>query len=117
MFTGIVEEIGKVRAASPGGLTVYAYKVLGDTKLGDSIAVNGVCLTVTALSTDSFSADVMPETLRRTNLGTMHPGDEVNLIWSVHWRWVAVLVGTLFRGISMAWADCARWRRRGRLFS
>ena len=60
MFTGIVEEIGKVRVASPGQLTVYAQKVLGETKLGDSVAVNGVCLTVTALSTDSFSADVMP---------------------------------------------------------
>ena len=64
MFTGIVEEIGKVRVASPGQLTVYAQKVLGETKLGDSVAVNGV-----------------------------------------------------FRGISMTWADCARWRRRGRLFS
>ena len=115
MFTGIVEEIGKVRAASPGGLTVYAQKVLEETKLGDSVAVNGVCLTVTALSTDSFSADVMPETLRRTNLGSLRPGDEVNL--ERHWRWAAVLVGTLFRGISMTWADCARWRRRGRLFS
>jgi riboflavin synthase len=79
MFTGIVEEIGKVRAASTGQLTVYAQKVLGETKLGDSVAVNGVCLTVTALSTDSFSADVMPETLRRTNLGTLRAGDEVNL--------------------------------------
>ena len=79
MFTGIVEEIGKVRVASPGGLIVYAQKVLGEMKLGDSIAVNGVCLTVTALSTDSFSVDVMPETLRRTNLGTLCPSDEVNL--------------------------------------
>ena len=79
MFTGIVEEIGKVRVASPGQLTVYAQKVLGETNLGDSVAVNGVCLTVTALSTDSFSADVMPETLRRTNLGTLRAGDEVNL--------------------------------------
>jgi len=79
MFTGIVEEIGKVRVASAGQLTLYAQKVLGETKLGDSVAVNGVCLTVTALSTDSFSVDVMPETLRRTNLGTLLPGDEVNL--------------------------------------
>ncbi len=79
MFTGIVEEVGKVRAASPGQIIVYAQKVLGETKLGDSIAVNGVCLTVTALSPDSFSADVMPETLRRTNLGTLRPGDDVNL--------------------------------------
>lgn len=79
MFTGIVEEIGKVRVASPGQLTLYAQKVLAETKLGDSVAVNGVCLTVTALLTDSFSVDVMPETLRRTNLGTLRHGDEVNL--------------------------------------
>jgi len=79
MFTGIVEEIGKVRAARRGQLTVAAQKVLEDTKLGDSIAVNGVCLTVTGLSPDSFSVDVMPETLRRTNLGKLRPGDGVNL--------------------------------------
>lgn len=79
MFTGIVEEVGKVRAARPGHLTIVAQRVLEETKLGDSIAVNGVCLTVTALSMDSFSVDVMTETLRRTNLGTLRPGDEVNL--------------------------------------
>ena len=79
MFTGIVEEIGKVRAARPGQLTVAAQKVLEDTKLGDSIAVNGVCLTVTEVSPDSFSVDVMPETLRRTSLGALRPGDGVNL--------------------------------------
>ena len=79
MFTGIVEEIGTVRAARPGQLAIAAQKVLEDTTLGDSIAVNGVCLTVTALSTDSFSIDVMPETLRRTNLGALRPGDVVNL--------------------------------------
>ncbi|MCK4362382.1 MAG: riboflavin synthase [Dehalococcoidia bacterium] len=79
MFTGIVEEVGKVRAARPGQLTVAAQKVLEDTKPGDSIAVNGVCLTVTEVSPDSFSVDVMPETLRRTNLGALRPGDGVNL--------------------------------------
>lgn len=79
MFTGIVEEVGKVRAARPGQLMVTAQKVLEDTKLGDSIAVNGVCLTVTELSPDSFSVDVMPETLGRTNLGALRPGDGVNL--------------------------------------
>ena len=79
MFTGIVEEVGKVRAARPGQLTVTAQKVLEDTKLGDSIAVNGVCLTVTEVSPDSFSVDVMPETLRRTNLGALRPGHRVNL--------------------------------------
>jgi len=79
MFTGIVEEVGTVRAAGPGRLTIAAQKVLEDTKKGDSMAVNGVCLTVTELSPDSFSADVMPETLRRTNLGLLRPGDAVNL--------------------------------------
>jgi riboflavin synthase len=79
MFTGIVEEVGKVSVARPGQLTIAAQRVLEETKLGDSLAVNGVCLTVTALSMDSFCADVMPETLRRTNLGTLRSGDEVNL--------------------------------------
>jgi riboflavin synthase len=79
MFTGIVEEIGEVGAARPGQLVIAAQKVLEDLKLGDSIAVNGVCLTITALSADCFSVDVMPETLRRTNLGTLRPGDGINL--------------------------------------
>jgi len=79
MFTGIIEEVGTVRAAGPGWLTIAARKVLEDTKRGDSMAVNGVCLTVTELGPDSFSADVMPETLRRTNLGLLRPGDVVNL--------------------------------------
>ena len=79
MFTGIVEEVGTVRAARPGRLTIVAQKVLEDTKPGDSIAVNGACLTVVELWGDSFSVDIMPETLRRTNLGALRPGDEVNL--------------------------------------
>ena len=79
MFTGIIEETGTVRAARPGKLTISAAKVVEDTKKGDSIAVNGVCLTVTELSSDSFAVDVMPETLRRTNLGLLRPGDVVNL--------------------------------------
>jgi riboflavin synthase len=79
MFTGIIEEVGTVRAARPGKLTIAASKVLEDTKKGDSIAINGACLTVTEISPDSFSVDVMPETLRRTNLGALRPGDGVNL--------------------------------------
>jgi riboflavin synthase len=79
MFTGIVEEIGNITAARPGKLEVAAQKVLEDTRPGDSMAVNGVCLTVTALPPDSFSVEVMPETLRRTNLGALRPGDRVNL--------------------------------------
>ena len=79
MFTGIIEEIGIVRSARPGRLIIAAKRVLEDTKVGDSIAVNGACLTVTEVSPDSFSVDVMPETLRRTNLGALRPGDGVNL--------------------------------------
>ena len=79
MFTGIVEEIGIIKGVSPGRLNVEAKKVLEDTKLGDSIAINGACLTVTSMSKDNFSVDVMPETSRRTNLGRLHYGDLVNL--------------------------------------
>ena len=79
MFTGIVEEIGSIIGTSSGKLAVAANLVLENVKLGDSIAVNGVCLTVSELSASSFSVDVMPETLRRTNLGRLHYGDLVNL--------------------------------------
>lgn len=79
MFTGIIEEVGTIRAALPGRLVIAAKTALEDTKKGDSIAVNGVCLTVTEISSDSFAVDVMPETLRRTNLGLLRPGDVVNL--------------------------------------
>lgn len=79
MFTGIVEEIGIVRGISPRSLTIEAKKVLEDTKLGDSICVNGACLTVTSISSDNFSVDVMPETTRRTSLSSLHYGDSVNL--------------------------------------
>ncbi len=79
MFTGIVEEVGTVRSIGSGSLTVSASVVLDGTRLGDSIAVNGACLTVTALEPGSFSVSVMPETLRRTSLGQLHPGSIVNL--------------------------------------
>ncbi|MDP2720308.1 MAG: riboflavin synthase [Dehalococcoidia bacterium] len=79
MFTGIVEEVGIVRAISPNALTTEAVRVLGDTKTGDSIAVNGVCLTVINLDNRSFTVNLMPETLKRTNLGKLRPGDPVNL--------------------------------------
>lgn len=79
MFTGIVEEVGTVKAVSPTGLNVAAAKVLEGTEQGDSIAVNGVCLTATVLSADWFAVEVMPETLRRTNLGSLQAGDRVNL--------------------------------------
>lgn len=83
MFTGIVEEVGKIKTISMGSssavLTISASKVLENTKLGDSIAVNGVCLTVTNLGTDYFTADVMAETIRRSSLGTLSNGSPVNL--------------------------------------
>ena len=79
MFTGIVEEVGTVKALGSGSLSISAAKVLEKTRLGDSIAVNGTCLTVSALDVNSFSVDVMPETLKRTNLGLLRPGSSVNL--------------------------------------
>ena len=74
MFTGIVEEVGQVKAVGNGTLQIQATKVLEDVKLGDSIAVNGICLTVTG-----FQADVMPETIKRTSLGELKLGSPVNL--------------------------------------
>lgn len=79
MFTGIVEEIGTVKALLPGGLEIHAKKVLEDAHLGDSIAVNGVCLTVTSMTAHSFIVDVMPETFRRSSLGELQIGSGVNL--------------------------------------
>ncbi len=83
MFTGIVEEIGTVRRIQNGKssviLTISAQKVITDIHIGDSIAVNGVCLTVTAFDRNSFCADVMHETLNRSALGKLKSGDSVNL--------------------------------------
>ena len=83
MFTGIIEEIGTVRRIEHGAkgarLTIQAKTVLEDTKIGDSIATNGVCLTVVSMTGDSFSADVMAESLRRSSLGTLQGGSPVNL--------------------------------------
>lgn len=83
MFTGIIEETGKVEAVAKGSnsavITIAADKVLEDTKIGDSIAVNGVCLTVTSISGRKFNADVMAETLRRSSLGSLKHGSMVNL--------------------------------------
>ena len=83
MFTGIIEEIGTVRrierGASGARLTIGAKTVLEGTKIGDSIATNGVCLTVTTMTADSFAADVMAETLRRSGLGALQSGAPVNL--------------------------------------
>ena len=83
MFTGLIEEVGEITGLRQTGtstvLGVRAKTVLGGTKIGDSIAVNGVCLTVVRLTGDGFDGDVMPETLRRTNLGKLKPKSRVNL--------------------------------------
>ena len=79
MFTGIVEEIGRVRSVGGGRLEIVASKTMEGTAIGDSIAVNGVCLTVTAFTRDGFTADMMPVTLEHTGLGTLRPDDGVNL--------------------------------------
>lgn len=83
MFTGIIEEIGTVRRIEHGAkgarLTIQAKTVLEDTRIGDSIATNGVCLTVVSMTGDSFSADVMAESLRRSSARTLQGGSPVNL--------------------------------------
>lgn len=79
MFTGIIEEQGSVLEANEGYLRIGCSLVLEGTKLGDSIAVNGVDLTVVRMDEESLSFDCMPETYRRSNLGELHAGDAVNL--------------------------------------
>jgi riboflavin synthase len=79
MFTGIVEELGELVAAGAGTLTVRGPLVCADARPGDSIAVNGVCLTVVEVAGGGFTVDVMAETLRRSALATLAPGDPVNL--------------------------------------
>ncbi len=79
MFTGIIEETGKALRVEHGGIWIQAKKVLEGTKTGDSIAVNGVCLTVVTIKSTEFMADVMPETLKRSSLGQLKAGSRVNL--------------------------------------
>ena len=79
MFTGIIGEVGRITSASSRSLIIAGSKVLRGIEPGGSIAVNGVCLTVTSFNTNSFSVDIMPETKGRTNLGLLSAGDRVNL--------------------------------------
>lgn len=83
MFTGIIEEVGTVKSIQKGAVSSFiqinADTVLNDAHIGDSIAVNGVCLTVTDLTGNSFQADVMNETLSRSSLGSLKNGSPVNL--------------------------------------
>ena len=83
MFTGIIEELGTIRSIRRGAasavLSIGAEAVLSDLRIGDSVAVNGVCLTATGVDGSGFTADVMHETLRRSSLGALGPGSRVNL--------------------------------------
>ncbi|WP_132281958.1 riboflavin synthase [Natranaerovirga hydrolytica] len=83
MFTGLIEEIGEILAVKEGAksaqLTIKATTVLEDIKIGDSISTNGTCLTVVAFDNTGFTVDVMPETMRRSNLGNLQKGSQVNL--------------------------------------
>jgi riboflavin synthase len=102
MFTGIIEEVGTVRSAHEGALTIAAKKVLWGTNLGDSISVNGVDLTAKHFDEDGFEANVMPETYRRSNLGDLRPGDPVNLERSL--QLAGRVSGHLVRGVVEATA-------------
>ncbi len=79
MFTGIIEEVGRITSVKLRNLVIMASDILQVVSPGGSIAVNGVCLTVTGFGVGSFSVDIMPETLERTNLGLLRVGDKVNL--------------------------------------
>ena len=97
MFTGIIEEVGEVRSREGGELVIACRAILEDAALGDSIAVNGVDLTIRAIGEDSLTFDVMPETFRRSNLGEAGPGARVNLERSV--RPMDRLSGHIVRGV------------------
>ncbi len=79
MFTGIIEEVGKITSATRRNLVIATSDALQGIELGGSMAVNGVCLTITNFKANSFSVDIMPETLMRANLGLLRVGDRVNL--------------------------------------
>jgi riboflavin synthase len=97
MFTGIVEEVGRVTEARDGVIRIGIERIAEDTHLGDSIAINGVDLTVTENTGDTLRFDAMPETFRRSNLGALREGDLVNLERSV--RAMDRLSGHIVRGV------------------
>lgn len=97
MFTGIIEEVGTVREAGAGRLVIEARRTVEGTNLGDSIAVNGVDLTVASMDKTDFTFNVMPETYRRSNLGLLAAGDAVNLERSL--TLASRLSGHLVRGV------------------
>ena len=100
MFTGIVEELGTVRHNKDGELAIQAKIVLWGTNLGDSISVNGVDVTAKYFDEEGFLANIMPETLRRSNLGELKPGDLVNLERSL--QLAGRISGHLVRGVTEA---------------
>ena len=79
MFTGIIEEIGKLKSLNGGRIEISCEKILSDIKIGDSISTNGICLTVVDFGKNFFAADVMPETFRKTSLAEIQTGGVVNL--------------------------------------
>jgi riboflavin synthase len=97
MFTGIIEEVGTVKETERGRLVIGCQKILRGTNLGDSIAINGVDLTVAQMEDDSFLANIMPETYRRSNLGALKVGDLVNLERSLYVG--ARISGHIVRGV------------------
>lgn len=97
MFTGIIEEVGEVVDAAHGSLRIRAPHILTDARLGDSIAINGVDLTVAEIEGETFFAHLMPETYRRSNLGGLLAGDLVNLERSC--RPIDRLSGHIVRGV------------------
>lgn len=98
MFTGIIEELGTVVESGEGRLLIRAPLIVSDTALGDSIAINGVDLTVAEMKNDTFFANLMPETYRRSALGNLRAGDRVNLERSV--RPSDRLSGHIVRGVT-----------------
>ncbi len=79
MFTGLIEEVGAIRYASPASLTITCTEIQKELAVGDSVAVNGVCLTIITFSSNLIKAEVMPVTLQKTNLGRLRSGSRVNL--------------------------------------
>lgn len=104
MFTGLIEEVGVLRSVSAYGemmvLNIAASVIMDDLKIGDSVSVNGVCLTATTLGDHSFTVDVMPQTYRNSNLKELKPGSRMNL--NERWQLTGVLEGILFKDMLMA---------------
>src|SRR4029453_6767248 len=97
MFTGIIEEVGSLMQSGEGHLRIGCRTILEGTRLGDSIAINGVDLTVVKMDGESLSFDCMPETYRRSNLGALRTGDAVNLERSL--QPTSRLSGHIVRGV------------------